>query len=72
VPNPPRVLVLAEPDPDVALPPLHLIPGDVEVVTVDSTPTDEELATASPIWPHCCAEPTSCGGSTPRQSGSIG
>jgi phosphoglycerate dehydrogenase-like enzyme len=46
--------VLAEPDPDVALPPLHLIPGDVEVVQVDSAPTDEQLARASVlyIWDH--------------------
>jgi phosphoglycerate dehydrogenase-like enzyme len=50
--------VLAEPDPDMAPPPLHLIPGDVEVVAVDSTPTDEELAGASVlyIWDHRFAE----------------
>jgi phosphoglycerate dehydrogenase-like enzyme len=58
VPKPPRVLVLSEPDPDVALPPLNLITGDVEVVPVDSTPTDEELAGASVlyIWDHRFAD----------------
>jgi phosphoglycerate dehydrogenase-like enzyme len=58
VPNPSRVLVLAEPDPDVALPPLHMIPGDVEVVAVGSAPTDEELAGASVlyIWDHRFAD----------------
>jgi phosphoglycerate dehydrogenase-like enzyme len=50
--------VLAEPDPDVALPPLHLIPGDVEVVEIDSAPTDQELAGASVlyIWDHRFAD----------------
>ncbi|MCU1696868.1 MAG: phosphoglycerate dehydrogenase-like oxidoreductase [Mycobacterium sp.] len=58
MPNPPRVLVLAEPDPDVALPPLHMIPGDVEVVPVGSAPTDEELAGASVlyVWDHRFAD----------------
>ncbi|MDT5064447.1 MAG: hypothetical protein QOK02_602 [Mycobacterium sp.] len=58
MPNPPRVLVLAEPDPDVAAPPVHLIPNDVEVVQVGSAPTDEELAGASVlyIWDHRFAD----------------
>jgi phosphoglycerate dehydrogenase-like enzyme len=58
VPHPPRVLVLAEPDPEVGLPPLHLIPGDVEVVEIDSAPTDQELAGASVlyIWDHRFAD----------------
>jgi phosphoglycerate dehydrogenase-like enzyme len=54
VPSGPRVLVLAEPDPDVPPPPLHLIPDDVEVVRIDSNPTDEQLAGASVlyVWDH--------------------
>jgi phosphoglycerate dehydrogenase-like enzyme len=50
--------VLAEPDPDVALPPLHLIRGDVEVVEIDSAPTDQELVGASVlyIWDHRFAD----------------
>jgi phosphoglycerate dehydrogenase-like enzyme len=58
VSNPRRVLVLAEPDPDVAPPPLHLIPDDFEVVAVDSAPTDEDMAGASVlyIWDHRFAE----------------
>jgi phosphoglycerate dehydrogenase-like enzyme len=58
VPSRPRVLVLAEPDPDVPPPPLHLIRSDVEVVPVGSAPTDEELAGASVlyIWDHRFAD----------------
>jgi phosphoglycerate dehydrogenase-like enzyme len=58
VPNCPRVLVLAEPDADVPPPPLHLIPSDVEVVPVDSVPTDAELAGAPVlyIWDHRFAD----------------
>jgi phosphoglycerate dehydrogenase-like enzyme len=58
VPNSPRVLVLVEPDPDAPLPPLDLIPGDVEVVQIDSAPTDEQLAGASVlyIWDHRFAD----------------
>jgi phosphoglycerate dehydrogenase-like enzyme len=58
VPNRPRVLVLAEADPEVPPPPLHLIPAGVEVVPVDSAPTDEELAGASVlyIWDHRFAD----------------
>jgi phosphoglycerate dehydrogenase-like enzyme len=54
VPTRPRVLVLAEPDPQVARPPLHLITDDVEVIEVDAAPTDEQLAAASVlyIWDH--------------------
>jgi len=58
VPNCPRVLVLVEPDPDVPPPPLHLIPSDVEVVQIDSAPTDEHLAGSSVlyIWDHRFAD----------------
>ena len=58
MPNRPRVLVLVEPDPDAPPPPLHLIPGDVEVVQIDSAPTDEQLAGASVlyIWDHRFAD----------------
>jgi phosphoglycerate dehydrogenase-like enzyme len=58
VPSRPRVLVLAEPDPEVPPPPLHLVPGDVEVVRIDSAPTDEQLAGASVlyIWDHRFAD----------------
>jgi phosphoglycerate dehydrogenase-like enzyme len=58
VPNRPRVLVLVEPDPDVPPPPLHLIPADVEVVQIDSAPSDEQLAGASVlyIWDHRFAD----------------
>jgi phosphoglycerate dehydrogenase-like enzyme len=54
VPTRPRVLVLAEPDPQVARPPLHLIADDVEVIEIDAAPTDEQLAAASVlyIWDH--------------------
>jgi phosphoglycerate dehydrogenase-like enzyme len=54
VPSRTRVLVLTEPDPEVPPPPLHLIPGDVEVVEIDSTPSDEQLAGASVlyVWDH--------------------
>src|ERR1700682_5409000 len=57
VPNRPRVLVLFEPDPELPPPPLHLVPDDVEVVRIDSAPTDEQLAAASVlyIWDHRCA-----------------
>ena len=44
MPNCPRDLVLVEPDPDVPPPPLHLIPGVVEVVQIDSAAIDEQLA----------------------------
>jgi phosphoglycerate dehydrogenase-like enzyme len=49
-----RVLVLAEPDPDLPAAPLHLIPDDVDVVPIGSTPTDEQLAGATVlyIWDH--------------------
>jgi phosphoglycerate dehydrogenase-like enzyme len=58
VPNRPRVLVLAEPDPDAPPPPLHLIPRDVEVVPVGCVPTDAELAGAPAlyIWDHRFAD----------------
>ena len=54
VPGRPRVIVLAEPDPDLPAAPLHLIPADVDVVPVDSSPTDEQLAGAAVlyIWDH--------------------
>lgn len=50
----PRVLVLTEPDPELPPPPLHLLPDDVEVVEIDSAPSDEQLAGASVlyIWDH--------------------
>ncbi|WP_164478298.1 D-2-hydroxyacid dehydrogenase [Mycolicibacterium stellerae] len=56
--NRPRVLVLAEPDPELSPPPLHLISGDVEVVPVGSVPTDAELAGALVlyIWDHRFAD----------------
>jgi phosphoglycerate dehydrogenase-like enzyme len=52
------VLVLIEPDPDAPPPPLHLIPGDVDVVQIDSAPSDEQLAGASVlyIWDHRFAD----------------
>ena len=58
VPSGPRVLVLVEPDPEVPPPPLRLIPGDVEVVRIDSAPTDEQLAGASVlyVWDHRFAD----------------
>jgi phosphoglycerate dehydrogenase-like enzyme len=58
VPNRPRVLVLAEPDPELSPPPLHLIPSHVEVVPVGSVPPDEDLAGASVlyIWDHRFAD----------------
>ncbi len=58
VPPLPRVLVLTDPDPDMPPPPLHLITGDVEVVAIDSTPTDDQLRGASVlyIWDHRFAE----------------
>ncbi|MDT7756520.1 MAG: hypothetical protein QOH27_2418 [Mycobacterium sp.] len=58
MPNCARVLVLVEPDPDGPPPPLHLIPGDVEVVQIDSAPSDEQLAGASVlyIWDHRFAD----------------
>ena len=58
MPNRPRVLVLAEPDPELSPPPLHLIPSHVEVVPVGSLPTDEDLAGASVlyIWDHRFAD----------------
>ena len=49
MPSGPRVLVLVEPDPELPPPPLHLIPCDVEVVEIDSAPTDEELAGSSVV-----------------------
>ena len=54
MPSCPRVLVLVEPDPELPPPPLHLIPRDVEVVQIDSAPTDEQLAGSSVlyIWDH--------------------
>jgi phosphoglycerate dehydrogenase-like enzyme len=50
----PRVLILTEPDPELPPPPLHLISGDVDVVPIDSSPTDEDLAGAAVlyIWDH--------------------
>lgn len=50
----PRVLVLAEPDADLPPAPLHLIPDDVEVVAIDSSPTDRQLAGAEVlyVWDH--------------------
>ncbi|HZA09193.1 D-2-hydroxyacid dehydrogenase [Mycobacterium sp.] len=58
MPSRPRVLVLADPDPDVPPAPLHLIPADVDVVGVASTPTDAQLARASVlyIWDHRFAD----------------
>ncbi|WP_101952119.1 D-2-hydroxyacid dehydrogenase [Mycobacterium sp. 3519A] len=58
MPERPRVLVLVEPDPDVPPPPLHLIPDDVEVIQIDSAPTDDDLAGASVlyIWDHRFAD----------------
>src|ERR1700687_3442779 len=58
VPSGPRVLVLVEPDPELPPPPLHLIPGDVEVVRIGSAPTDEQLAGSSVlyIWDHRFAD----------------
>lgn len=58
MPSRPRVLVLIEPDPELPPPPLHLLPGDVEVVPIDSSPTDEQLAGASVlyIWDHRFAD----------------
>jgi phosphoglycerate dehydrogenase-like enzyme len=58
VPKRPRVLVLAEPDPELSPAPLHLIPSDVEVVPVGSIPTDTELAGAAVlyIWDHRFAD----------------
>jgi phosphoglycerate dehydrogenase-like enzyme len=54
VPSRPRVLVLLEPDPELPPPPLHLIPSDVDVVQINSAPTDCQLAGASVlyIWDH--------------------
>jgi phosphoglycerate dehydrogenase-like enzyme len=59
VPGRPRVLVLAEPDPDLPPAPLHLIPDDVDVVPIDSSPTDEQLSGAAVlyIWDHRFADP---------------
>lgn len=54
MPGRPRVLVLTEPDPELPPAPLHLIPDDVDVVPIDSSPTDEQLAGAAVlyIWDH--------------------
>ncbi|MET0698711.1 MAG: D-2-hydroxyacid dehydrogenase [Mycobacterium sp.] len=58
MPSRTRVLVLVEPDPELPPPPLHLIPGDVEVVQIDSAPTAEQLAGAAVlyIWDHRFAD----------------
>jgi phosphoglycerate dehydrogenase-like enzyme len=58
VPSRTRVLVLVEPDPELPPPPLHLIPGDVEVIQIDSAPTAEQLAGATVlyIWDHRFAD----------------
>lgn len=58
MPSSTRVLVLTEPDPELPPPPLQLIPPDVEVVQIDSTPTDEQLAGAAVlyIWDHRFAD----------------
>jgi phosphoglycerate dehydrogenase-like enzyme len=52
------VLVLAEPDPELPLPPIGLIPPEVDVVEVGGTPTDEQLAGAEVlyIWDHRFAD----------------
>jgi phosphoglycerate dehydrogenase-like enzyme len=52
------VLVLVEPDPELPPPPLHLIPGDIDVVRINSAPTDEQLAGAAVlyIWDHRFAD----------------
>jgi phosphoglycerate dehydrogenase-like enzyme len=54
VPGRPRVLVLTEPDPELPPAPLHLIPDDVDVIPIDSSPTDEQLSGAAVlyIWDH--------------------
>lgn len=56
--DPIRVLVLTEPDPELPPPPLNLLPADVEVVPVDSTPSAEQLAGASVlyVWDHRFAD----------------
>ena len=56
-----KVLVLLEPDPELPPPPLHLVPDDVDLVQVDSTPDERQLAGASVlyIWDHRFAEPSS-------------
>jgi phosphoglycerate dehydrogenase-like enzyme len=53
-----KVLVLLEPDPELPPPPLHLVPDDVDLVQVDSTPDEEQLAGASVlyIWDHRFAD----------------
>jgi phosphoglycerate dehydrogenase-like enzyme len=58
VPSRPRVLILVEPDPELPSPPLHMIPGDIDVVRINSAPTDEQLAGASVlyIWDHRFAD----------------
>ena len=58
MPNRPRVLVLAEPDPELPPPPLQLIPAGVEVIEVGGMPTDEQLAGAQVlyIWDHRFAD----------------
>ena len=54
----PRVLVLAEPDPELPPPPLGLIPPDVDVVEVHGTPTSAQLADAEVlyVWDHRFAD----------------
>ncbi|WP_168214958.1 D-2-hydroxyacid dehydrogenase [Mycolicibacterium sp. ELW1] len=54
----PRVLVIAEPDPELPPPPLALIPPDVDVVEVRGTPTPDQLAGADVlyVWDHRFAD----------------
>jgi hypothetical protein len=51
-------VVITEPDPELPMPPLELIPSGVEVVKVGAMPTDEQLAGAQVlyIWDHRFAD----------------
>jgi phosphoglycerate dehydrogenase-like enzyme len=58
VPERSRVLVLADPDPDMAPAPLHLIGDQVDVIAIDSAATEQELSGAKVlyIWDHRFSE----------------
>ena len=54
MPTRPRILILADPDPDLPAAPVELIPDDVDVVAVGSEPTAAQLAGAEVlyVWDH--------------------
>ncbi|MCV7229407.1 D-2-hydroxyacid dehydrogenase [Mycolicibacterium komossense] len=53
-----RVLILTELEPELPPPPLNLLPDDIDVVEINSAPSDDQLAGASVlyVWDHRFAD----------------